>query len=174
MEVWKDIKGYEGLYQVSNLGNVKSLAREKYGNGKSILKVQEIILRPGMNDKGYYYVALNKDSKAKSCAVHRLVAETFIERIDGKKFVNHINAIKSDNRVENLEWCTHMENMQHAHKLGLIPYKRGVKHHKAKLTDAQVLAIREDNRFQYIIAKDYGVSQGMIGFIKRRKNWNHI
>ena len=174
MEIWKDIKGYEGLYQISNFGKVKSLAREKFGNGKSIIKTKEIILKAGINSGGYYTVVLHKNSKGTSTKVHRLVAEHFIKNPKNNLFVNHINAIKTDNSIENLEWCTHLENMQHANRLGLISHRRGVKHHKAKLTDAQVLAIREDNRFQYIIAKDYGVSQGMIGFIKRRKNWNHI
>lgn len=173
-EIWKDIKGYEGLYQISNLGNVKSLARQKNGNSKSIIDVPERILKAGINSRGYYTVVLHKNSNPKSTKVHRLVAETFIENIKNSSSVNHINAIKTDNRVENLEWCSHLENMQHARKLKLINPAKGEGHGMSKLTNQQVITIRNDNRSLKEIAKDYGVSPGLVGFIKRRKNWKHI
>jgi hypothetical protein len=107
MEIWKDIKGYEGLYQVSNLGNVKSL---KY-NQQNIVKELELV----KTTKGYRTVNL----KGKVILVHRLVAETFVPNPENKKIINHINGIKNDNRAMNLEWCTPSENTQHAYRTGL-------------------------------------------------------
>lgn len=107
-EIFKDIQGYEGVYQVSNLGNVKSY---KNKDGK--------ILIPSPNNYGYQRVGLRCNNR-KLCSVHRLVAEAFISNPENKKEVNHINGIKTDNRVQNLEWSTHSENIIHAHKTGLI------------------------------------------------------
>ena len=99
MEIWKDIPGYEGVYQVSNLGNVRSL---KFG--------KERMLKPGKDRENYLHVDLSKNGKRKTCKVHRLVADTFIPSIEGKEFVDHINGIRNDNRMDNLRWCTHQEN----------------------------------------------------------------
>ncbi|WP_394897654.1 NUMOD4 domain-containing protein [Clostridium butyricum] len=108
-EIWKDIAGYEGLYQVSNLGRVKSLPREKW-NGKSFQKLNEKILKVVVNKSGYVQVALCKKSKYKNLYVHRLVARAFIDNPENKKEVDHINTIRNDNRVENLRWVTPKEN----------------------------------------------------------------
>ena len=104
-EIWKDIKGYEGLYQVSNLGRVKSLERYDSYNKK----VDEKILKTKEN-LGYIYVNLHKNGIQKGYKVHRLVAEAFIPNPDNKPCIDHINTIVTDNRVENLRWCTYSEN----------------------------------------------------------------
>ena len=118
MEVWKDIPGYEGLYQVSNLGRVKSLERRRENNG-GLTKVPEKILHQSENGSGYFKVMLCKNSKVKTFFVHRLVAQGFVENTDCKRTVNHINGDKSNNKAENLEWCTYAENNAHAVEVGL-------------------------------------------------------
>lgn len=105
-EIWKDISGYEGLYQVSNLGRVKRLAGISI-KGKDI---KERILTVS-NHKGYLMITLYKDKKQKTYRIHRLVAEAFIPNPDNKPEVDHINTIRDDNRVENLRWVTKSENM---------------------------------------------------------------
>ena len=100
IEEWKDIKGYEGLYQVSNLGRVKSL---KFG--------KERILKTGVDRYGYISVNLYKNNKRKLCKVHRLVAEAFIPNLENKPEVNHLDEDKTNNMVSNLEWCTRNENV---------------------------------------------------------------
>lgn len=101
-EIWKDIKGYEGLYQISNLGNVKSL---NYRNTD-----EEKILKQIKHSKGYLQVGLCKNGKTKKYTTHRLVAEHFIPNPNNLPQIDHINTNKTDNRVENLRWCTIKEN----------------------------------------------------------------
>ncbi len=105
-EIWKDIEGYEGLYQISNLGNVKSLKNN-------------IILKPSKNSKGYLQVFLWKNGSGKLLRIHRLVAKAFIPNFDDKPQVNHIDGNKQNNRVNNLEWVTNSENQKHAFKIKL-------------------------------------------------------
>lgn len=97
IEKWKPINGYEGLYEVSNEGRVRSVKTNK---------LRKLIL----NDKGYYDICLSKEGKTKHKPVHRLVAESFLDNTDNKPCVEHCNTIKTDNRVENLRWTTYHEN----------------------------------------------------------------
>lgn len=113
-EIYKDIIDYENTYQISNLGNVKSLKRIVNGrNGKIKLKTK--ILKYSLV-RGYKAVNIWKNGKYKNVKIHRLVGLYFVENKDNKKCINHINGIKTDNRVENLEWCTYSENLIHAYK----------------------------------------------------------
>lgn len=119
MEIWKDIKGYEGLYQISNIGNVKSLPKKCDLQNGHIRFTIEKVMKFGINPNGYKYVNLRKNKTAKNTRIHRLVAEHFIHNSLNKKCVNHINGIKSDNRETNLEWVTFSENNIHARVMGL-------------------------------------------------------
>lgn len=112
-ECWRDIKGYEGLYQVSNFGRVKSLSRyigHRYANKKRL--IPEKIMTNCNNGKGYECVYLVKYKKRKIKYIHRLVAEAFIQNPEHKTYVNHLDYNIHNNTVKNLEWCTQLENVQ--------------------------------------------------------------
>lgn len=115
MEVWKDIRGYEGLYQVSNMGRVKSLERSVRNNiNGGIRVIKESLLSPTDNGNGYKILGLSKGRKRKNHYVHRLVAEHFVENPFEKPYVNHLDYDKSNNKATNLEWCTQVENVAYS------------------------------------------------------------
>jgi len=114
LEVWKDIDGYEGSYQISNLSRIKSLKRNITTKNNIVLPIKERILKQAMSSTGYYIVAIQKEDKQQMFKVHRLIAIAFIPNPFNKRTVNHINGIKTDNRLENIEWATDLENTQHA------------------------------------------------------------
>ena len=113
-EVWRDVVGYEGLYKVSNLGRVRSFDWKIIITGVQKQPVDGIrkgrILNPSENPKGYFDVTLHKDKKPKRVRVHRLVAQAFIPNPENKPYIDHINTIRTDNRVQNLRWATQKEN----------------------------------------------------------------
>lgn len=124
-EIWKDIKDYEGQYQVSNFGNVKSLNYFVI-NTKGFRHFHEgKLMHPYREKYGYMIVCLTKNRKHKNVKVHRLVAEAFIPNPENKPQVNHIDGDKTNNKVENLEWCNNAENITHAYKSGLTYYTKG-------------------------------------------------
>ncbi len=113
-EIWKPIDGYSGIYEVSNLGNVRS-----YRNGKHGTRIVPYFI-VGQRGKHYRNVVLcDKDKGQKSAYVHALVAKHFVPNPNGFNEINHIDGDKMNNRADNLEWCTHKENMEHARKTGL-------------------------------------------------------
>ena len=117
MEIWKNITGYEGYFQVSNLGNFRSLDRIiKYkSSGKRLYPGKPLLTETTV--EGYQRIVLMKEGVKKRYMCHRLVAQEFIPNPEHKPFVNHINGNKSDNRVENLEWCTQSENELHGYRI---------------------------------------------------------
>lgn len=163
MEIWKDIKGYEGIYHISNLGNVKSTRKNK-----------EIILKQTPDKDGYLKICLCKNNIKKNYIVHRLVAFSFVDFVLGKDYVNHKNGIKYDNRFENLEWCTITENNQHAFRTGLNVSPKGEDHYKIKLNNNIVLAIRNSNKKQREIAEEFNISQQTVSEVLLYKIWKHI
>lgn len=105
-EIWKDIEGYGGLYQVSNLGRIKSFKQNKLGK----------ILRMQITHDGYYTVGLSKDNYSKQCKVHRLVAKAFIPNTNNLLEINHKDKNKLNNNVDNLEWCTRQYNCRYSYE----------------------------------------------------------
>lgn len=173
-EVWKDVVGYEGLYAVSNKGRIKSLKRTVHHpiNGKSNLSERLRTTNPSKD--GYCHISLNKESIISSLTVHRIVAKAFIPNPQNKPQINHINGVRNDNRVENLEWVTGSENVRHAFKNGLVP--TGEQHKSSKLTEEQVLKIRKKGKYKTRtqIAREYNVSFSCIDKIMKNKTWKHI
>lgn len=179
-EIWRSIKGYEGLYEVSNLGRVKSLKRRvatTSRNGKIFsIVINEKILKPGYN-RNYYQVHLCKSGKYPLYEVARLVATAFILNNQNKPQVNHIDGDKLNNKANNLEWCTISENRLHAYKTGL-QCAMGEKNGQAKLKESDVREIRSLFEFRkvtsIILAKKYNVSPSCIKAIIRRDRWEFV
>ena len=123
-EIWKDVPGYEGIYQVSSYGRIKSLKRViMRKDGKPYTQVEKI-LKPGTNHKGYLGCSFRKNFVAKPVIVHRLVALAFIDNPNNLPQVNHKDGNKKNNRVENLEWITNYDNMQHSIITGIRNVKK--------------------------------------------------
>jgi hypothetical protein len=168
-EIYKDIKGYEGWYQISNLGNVKRImpgVRTYVGR----------IMKSSIDANGYYSVQLFR-GKPDTREIHRLVGQAFIPNSENKAEINHINGVKTDNQIKNLEWVTRPQNMQHAFKTGLKT-NEGEHNPKAKLSEANVLDIR--NKYatghysQAKLAREHNVCRQQIWGIVHNKSWTHI
>ena len=175
-EIWKDITGYEGIYQVSNFGRIKSLGRF-LKRGESKIFVDEFIMSGGSTPIGYKTVNLTKNKVRKAFSVHRLVAEAFIPNPEGKPEVNHIDGDKLNNNYANLEWCTRRENLQHAYDTGLVN-QQGSDSVNAKLSDDEVLEIRElykTGRYTYdCLAEEYQVGASTIGRVVRKEVYQNV
>lgn len=173
MEIWKDIKGYEGLYQVSNLGNVKSLNRNKIYKD-TFIKINERLLKPSTNKGGYKQVVLYKNDSKKTFKVHRLVALVFLDNSNQYLEVNHKNGIKHDNYVNNLEWCNHSQNVQHSFDNKLQIPLCGEKHGMSKLNKEDILNIKQSLLSSRKIAKNYNVNKSTILRIRNNQIWKHL
>lgn len=172
VEIWKDVVGWEGLYQVSNLGNVRSYPKlNKTGKPN---KMKGKVLKTTMGFS-YLYVQLCRQN-VKVVSNHILVAKAFCENPNSKPFVNHINGVKIDNRAVNLEWVTAKENSQHAIEIGLTPIGENKK--SAKLKNDEVREIRKDYDRKVgsvlKLAKKYGVKKDVIKDVLRGKTYRRI
>lgn len=179
-EIWKDIEGYEGRYQVSNLGQVRSCNRiVKFKDGRE-REYKSVILRPTTDKDGYYIFYLYKNKKKTNFSAHKLVAQTFIPNTDNKPQINHKNGNKTDNRAVNLEWVTPLENTQHAIKTNLRQALKGQYSPTAKLTNVQAKKIREeyiprDKKYGLkVLAKKYKMNPSTIHSIIYHKSYKEI
>jgi hypothetical protein len=170
-EIWKDVDGYEGYYQVSSFGRVRSLDRvvnNHFYGGR--------ILCLASDSDGYKVVGLHKNG-SKTVKVHRLVAQAFIPNPQNLPEVNHKDENKKNNFYNNLEWCTTKYNLTYGHRLDCAI---GERNSKSKLNEKQVAEIREiykkgDLQFgQSALAKKYGVRHPTIAAIVKGKSWKHI
>ena len=158
MAIWKDVEGFEGLYRVSNEGVLMSTPRfGTYGG----------VMKPYKLNSGYEVYRLYKDGKIHRELTHRLLAKNFIPNPENKPYINHIDGNPMNNSLDNLEWVTQKENIQHAVRTGLM--KSGEKHHNVKLTDKEILEIRDLYRHklynQREIGEIYGVSRSHVSAI---------
>jgi uncharacterized Fe-S cluster-containing radical SAM superfamily protein len=166
-ETWKPVFEYEGLYEISDLGNIRGLTTNR-------------LLKPGTGTSGYRYVQLSKNGFQLPKQIHRLVIEVFRGVLPKHMEVNHKNGIKTDNRLENLEKVTRSENILHRiHVLGVHQNVfHGMQHGNARFTDRQIKEMRRlyDNGLSYPaeLARQFNCSVGAIHHIVKRRNWTHL
>jgi hypothetical protein len=178
MTKWKDIIGYENLYQINNNGKVKSLDRIIIRNDNIRKTIKSRILINTLNPNGYYEVKLSKNGIVKKYWIHRLIAMHFIKNEMNKKEVNHKNGIKTDNSIKNLEWVTPKENMIHAYSFGLNK-QFGETHSGSKLSIRVVKEIKK-SLLNYKcgmvndLSKKYNVHYNTISNIRRNIVWKGI
>lgn len=178
MEIWKKIQKFNNEYEISNLGNIRSIHSILIrSNGRPHTRKSKI-LKPALNRSGYFAGSVCVNKKMIPYTIHRLVAENFIDNPNNKLEVNHKNGIKIDNRVENLEWVTRQENMNHAYENGLVRILKGSNIGTSVLNEEQVKEIRKKfiprvySRIK--LAKEYNVSEATIKDILYRRTWLHI
>ncbi len=171
-EIWKPVAGYEGLYEVSSWGRVRSLDRYVEGRfGCQQFKAGRI-LRQSATEAGYRFVQLARDGRYAAKFVNGLVAEAFLGPRPVGMVVAHGDGVNANNSLGNLRYATHADNEadKKAHGTALL----GERHHQAKLTERDVLSIRADTRKQREIAESYGVYLSTIRKIKGRVTWRHV
>jgi len=180
MEIWRDIKGFEGFYKISDMGNIKSLERKvTYKTRGSSFRtdvIKEKILKPQKSHCKYLTVTLyGANRKPKQFLLHRLIAETFVPNPENKKEVNHKDGNKLNNSLNNLEWCTRSENATHMVKNGLCNFKLGSESPNSKFSQEDADKIRSEylngKISQSKLGKKYGVAQGTISTIIRNKRY---
>ena len=164
LKKFKDIKGYKGIYCINKDGLIYTHNYNRF-------------LKPFPDKNTYLRVLLSKNSSIKNKIVHRLVAETFIPNPKNLPQVNHKDGNKQNNNVNNLEWCTNLQNIRHASENGLLRGRKGITHHNAKLTEDNVLSIRKEKlegKSVYEIADKYGIHCQHVWRICSKGRWGHI
>ena len=176
-EEWRAVPGWEGFYEVSNLGRVRSLDRTvpRRCGPNPFMHLKGKILSPSTHDMGYLGVGLYRLRRPKCIRVHTLVASAFIRPLMDGEEVDHINFDRKDNRVENLRIVTPSVNVQHSYDAGRMP--RGESRWNAKLTPPDIFEIRrrcETGETQSAIARDFGITPSHVSMIRSRRHWSHL
>lgn len=170
-EIWRPAPGWDGAYEVSNLGRVKSLPK-MVNCPQGIRETKTRIMKPKAHSKGYQKVVLRLAGKIDEWLVHRLVLAAFEGPCPDGKEAAHNNGVRTDNRLSNLRYATKQENMDDQIKHGTRPW--GEQHHASKLTLAQVDEIRQSSEPATVIAAKHGVSDTCISKIRNGVNWNGV
>ena len=178
-EEWKEIKGFEGKYEVSDKGRIRSLTRTAW-NGVGEHELEGQVIKDHPDKKGYRTTSLCKDGEHRPVKVHREVGKAFLPNPEDKPCINHKDGDKGNNKAGNLEWCTYSENNRHAWDTGLMKSgdQKGEANGRAILTEEKVKEIRaflgREELSQGEIGKMFGVSKCAIGDISRGKTWRHL
>jgi hypothetical protein len=170
-EIWKDVTGYEGQYQVSSHGRIKSFLSDENGR---ILKLRNVVGYPGT-----LLGSVKGGKKRETVLAHRLVAQAFIPNPENKPQVNHKDSARDNNNVDNLEWCTCSENAKHGHRHGFRTTPKALREYATKLTPHQVKRIRlmkevTPKLSQRKIGRMFGVTDCPIIALLKGKTWKHI
>jgi hypothetical protein len=188
-EIWLPVFGYEDLYEISSWGNVKSLERIYYTGMDNKIKrflperimKQRMVIAPSSKSKiPYFKVMLCKDGFRIFWSVHQLVAIHFVPNPNNLKLVNHIDYRTLNNYYKNLEWNTHLQNIQHSHDRRMAALPKGEDRPEAKLSEADIKYIKENYKFRdkefngRRLAKKFNVSFGHISAIVQNKRWKHL
>lgn len=177
-EVWKDIPNYEGIYQASTLGNIRSIGFTQEINNQwgstSVRHKKGRVLKQHINTPGYYSVQVSKDRITKRIMTHRLVAITFIPNPENKREVNHKDSNKLNNRLDNLEWVTPKENNQHYILLGRKRTPLGMDTHNAVLTEEIVKEIYLSTLTPKKLSEKLNINKSTISSVKQGVNWRWL
>jgi len=165
-ETWRPVSGFERHYEVSSLGNVRRSACGKRTYAGRLL-------RPRTNPEGYQHAVLSINGVRHTKSIHRLVAQAFIGDASGRE-VNHIDGVKSNNAVFNLEIVSRSENQRHAYRTGLHSPRKGAANPFARLSDEQVREIRSSREPLRVLAKRFGVHLSTVHLARTGKSWSHV
>lgn len=176
--IWKDIPGYEGLYQASTTGDIKSIHCASWVTNNGALKVCKPKLMKFYTDRdGYKRIGLTKDSKQTTYTVHSVILKTFVGKHPEYNHVNHLNGDRGDNRLDNLEWVSPAHNVDHAMKYGLFDH-RGTKNNFNKLSEMDVIAIRLFDTYRlsrrFELADRFNISRTTISNICNGTHWKWL
>lgn len=177
-EEWRAINGYENIYEVSTFGRIKTLSRQRIlntpkGYGTKYMS-NEKILKQSKSTFGYPVVVLRKKNKPKTIFVHVLVGETFIPNPESKPVINHKKGIKTDNRIHQLEWNTHSENVQHAFKIGLKKAPKGDDHYRITKIKNKVTGIIYNSLKEAALKENIKYATMKSRLFQKHKNYEYV